>query len=103
MMDLKPGNVLFDENIHPHIIVFGPSTIFLDSSTMSQSCQILKGEQFSSKIDVYAYGILMYEVITNRVPYPELEEGLALFIFSKRIIEEDMRPILDTSDKIKEP
>lgn len=45
----------------------------------------------------------MYEVIINRVPYPELEEGLALFIFSKRIIEEDMRPILDTSDKIKEP
>ena len=40
-----------------------------------QAPEILQGEKYDVKVDVYAFGILMFEVLTDSFAYPELYEG----------------------------
>lgn len=111
--DLKPGNVLLDEYLHPHITDFGLSKIFQDASKMSQTYEmgtliymapeVINGESITNKIDVYAFGILMYEVVTNRFPYSNLEEKeLTPYKFHNKIIKNNIRPVFDKNDQIND-
>lgn len=101
--DLKPGNILLDEDFHPHITDFGLSKLSESSSSISQSQQcgtiaymapeVIEGNKYSGKADVYSFGILMYEVITDLTPYPELNKGkITVFKFTNMIINNDHRP-----------
>ena len=82
--DLKSGNILLDKDYHPKIIDFGCSKIFKRDSVMKQSCEcgtpiyvapeITNNSPIDNSIDVYSFGILMYEILTNFIPYEELNE-----------------------------
>ena len=37
--------------------------------------EIIKGEPYDRKADVYAFGILMFEVVTDSKAYPDVESG----------------------------
>jgi len=61
--------------------------------------ELLASEPYNSKIDVYAYGILAYEVITGRMPYAGLMASgvpgsLSRREFSLRVMEDGLRPPL---------
>ncbi len=43
--------------------------------------ELLAGESFDGRVDIYALGLLMYRLITNRMPYPHL-----------RAVASDMNP-----------
>lgn len=78
--DLKAGNILLDENYHPFLTDFGMSKIFSIRHSYSQSQfggtipyqapEIFKNARYDRKVDVYAFGILVYEIINDSFAYP---------------------------------
>ncbi|QOC23936.1 tetratricopeptide repeat protein [Wenzhouxiangella sp. AB-CW3] len=82
--DLKPGNILIDEHGHPRLLDFGIAKL-LDESTDEQltrtgqspltpdyaSPEQLLGEAVSTASDIYALGVLLYELLAGQHPFPQ--------------------------------
>lgn len=59
--------------------------------------EIIESSKYDTKVDVYSFGILMYEVITDLTAYPELEKGkLSEFKFKSKVINDNYRPKFTT-------
>lgn len=59
-----------------------------------QAPEILRGEKYDIKVDVYAFGILMLEVLTDSFANPELYDGkLTDLNFPNKVANEEYRPV----------
>jgi len=73
--DLKPQNILLDQYMRPKIADFGLSKCGESASGLvgtPQYCapEILAGHNgYTTSCDIYSFGILMYQVLTESVPY----------------------------------
>ncbi|XP_043936999.1 ankyrin repeat and protein kinase domain-containing protein 1 [Protopterus annectens] len=84
-LDLKPGNILLDEHFHVKISDFGLSKWmdhsskmdYIEKSAIRGTLSYIPPEIFlqnsrtsGSKHDIYSFGIVVWEILTQKKPYP---------------------------------
>jgi serine/threonine-protein kinase len=92
--DIKPGNVLLDNNKRPYICDFGVARV--DTSTLTQSGtavgtpsymspeQVI-GKKIDKRSDIFSIGCILYEILTGRRPFEA--ESITTVIY--KIINEE--------------
>jgi len=78
--DLKSLNVLVDEENSMKITDFGTSRIVERATLMTSAIgtvswmapEILNNEKYSEKADVYSFGIIIWEILSRKIPFEEL-------------------------------
>lgn len=100
--DIKPENVLIDEHFYPRLCDFGLSKCFSEalSNSMKLSMKGITGtplymapelfeddNHFSPSIDVYAFSMLAYEIVTGKEPFNENGKRLNFAQLTKKILE----------------
>lgn len=87
--DLKPSNILFDSRGTPYISDFGIAKMSQGTGTMTGSGIIgtpaymapeqATGDQVDGRADIYALGIILFEMLTGKQPY-EADTPMAVAI-----------------------
>ena len=95
--DLKSLNILLDSNDQPKICDFGLSRFQnSDSEIMSKGVgtsqwmapEVISSEHYNSKADVYSFGILMWEMLTEEIPFQDVwDVGISM-----QVLQNDKRP-----------
>ena len=107
--DLKTLNVLLDNNKRVKICDFGFSRFAENDTLMSSHIgtphwmapEVLKrGSRYTSKVDVYAYGIVLWELATSETPYATMDPPQIV----QAVINSDLRPPLpqDINPQLKD-
>ncbi len=86
--DVKPGNILIDEDGRARLTDFGLSRFLEETTSLSATDKVIgsphfmapeqwRGEAVSVRTDLYAAGLVLYYALTGRLPY-EGESPVAL-------------------------
>jgi serine/threonine protein kinase len=84
--DIKPGNILIeDHSQRPLVTDFGrDARVMVGTPTYMPPEQIISGGVDSSA-DVYAAGVMLFEMIAGRLPYPPYDTALKLLKIKLRL------------------
>lgn len=95
--DLKPLNILLDEKLLPKICDFGLSR-FTNEELNLMSLEIgtprwmapetFDSKNYTNKVDVYSYGILLWEMLTEDIPF----QGLTPIQIAYKVTKDNERP-----------
>ncbi len=90
--DLKPSNILLDENGNVYLSDFGlahsvgATLDFSDSLNVSGSPayiapELIEGSGSNHLSDLYSLGVILYEMLTNRLPFEAKEGNLTTLLY----------------------
>ena len=100
--DLKSLNILLDENIYPMICDFGISRFKIqDNATFTlqvgtphwMAPELYEETGYTNKVDVYAYGMMLWEILTEQTPF----KGLNAMQIMTAIYTKGDRPLLPSN------
>jgi len=86
--DLKPSNILFDENNNVKLVDFGLAKVKKELSnsisnpgkgTSRWMAPELLTEEPSEKSDVYAFGVIIWQLFSRKLPYTDAERTLQVY------------------------
>jgi serine/threonine protein kinase len=91
--DLKPSNVMIDEEGNARIMDFGIARSLEEKGITGAGMMIgtpeymspeqVEGKKVDQRSDIYSLGIILYEMVTGRVPF-ELEKDAFAFYDEKK-------------------
>ncbi|XP_039118735.1 serine/threonine/tyrosine-protein kinase HT1-like isoform X2 [Dioscorea cayenensis subsp. rotundata] len=96
--DLKPENVVFDQDLCAKIADFGIACeeayfdkLAEDPGTYRwMAPEMIKHKPYGHKVDVYSFGLVLWEMVTGTIPYEEMMPIQAAFA----VVDKNLRPII---------
>ncbi|MCM1991065.1 Stk1 family PASTA domain-containing Ser/Thr kinase [Oceanirhabdus seepicola] len=104
--DIKPHNIIVDDNGGIKVADFGIAKA-IDQSTITNTSKVMgtahyfspeqaKGGYVDFRSDIYSFGIVLYEMVTGRVPY-DAESIVSVAI---KHLQEEVVPPIEVNEKI---
>ncbi|XP_062221116.1 uncharacterized protein LOC133920514 [Phragmites australis] len=99
--DVKPENIIFDGEFCAKIVDFGIACeeaycdpLANDTGTFRwMAPEMMKHKSYGRKVDVYSFGLILWEMFSGSIPYEDLTPFQAAFA----VFDKNVRPVIPAS------
>lgn len=92
--DLKPENILIDQDFCLKIADFGIACEEAHCDTLAEdpgtfrwmAPEMIKRKPYRRKVDIYSFGLLLWELVAGKIPYEDMTPIQAAFAVVDKVI-----------------